>query len=76
MITVIDLSSSILIIDINPSIPSYPPNGSDTFYYKVTTRPISLDLAHRRLSYIGESRIKALIYEQAEGLKLLPNTDY
>jgi hypothetical protein len=50
------------------------PEGSSTYYYEVTTRPISLDLAHRRLGYIGESRVKALTYGQAEGLKLLPDT--
>ena len=73
MITVADLFSDILIIDINLSIPSYPPEGSSTFYYEVTTRPIFLDLAHRRLGHIDESRVKALAYGQVEGLKLLPN---
>ena len=76
VITVADSSSGIPIIDTNPSVPSCPPEGSSTFYHEVTTRPISLDLAHRRLGHIGESRVKALAYGQAVGLKLLPNTGY
>jgi hypothetical protein len=76
MIAVINLFSSILIINVDLSIPTRLPKGSSTYYYKVTTRPISLDLAHRRLSYISEARVKALASGLAEGLKLLPNTGY
>jgi len=50
--------------------------GSSTYYHEVTTRPISLDLAHRRLGHIGESRVKVLTSRQAEGLKLLSDTSY
>jgi hypothetical protein len=35
-------------------------------------RPISLDLAHRRLGYISEARVRALANGQAEDLKLIP----
>ena len=73
VIAIADSSSSIPIIDTNPSVPSCPPEGSSTFYHEVTTRPIPLDLAHQRLVHIGEARVKALAYGQAEGLKLLPN---
>ena len=76
VIAVVDSFSNILIINTNLSVPSCPPEGSSIFYYEVTIHPISLDLAHRRLGYIDESRIKALAYGQAEGLKLLPNTGY
>jgi hypothetical protein len=76
MLIVADSSSGILIININLSIPICLPEGSSTYYHKVTTRPISLNLAHRRLGHISEARVKALAYEQAEGLKLLSNTDY
>ena len=77
VITVADSSSGIPIIDTNHSDTAYHlPEGSSTFYHEVTTRPISLELAHRRLGHIGEARVKALVYRQAEGLKLLPNTGY
>jgi hypothetical protein len=69
-------SSGIPIINTNPSIPIHHPEGSSTYYHEVTTRPISLDLAHRRLGHISESRVKALAYGQAEGLKLLPSASY
>jgi len=69
-----DSSSGIPIINTNQAIPiRHHPEGSSTFYHEVTTRPISLDLAHRRLGHISESRIKALASGQAEGLKLLPD---
>ena len=74
MIAVIDLSSGILIINVNLSIPTYLSEDSSTFYYKVTTRPILINLAYRRLGYISESRVKVLASEQAEGLKLLPSS--
>jgi hypothetical protein len=74
VIAVADSSSGIPIINTNPSIPIHRPEGSSTFYHEVTTRPISLDLAHRRLGHISESRVKALAFGQAEGLKLLPDT--
>ncbi len=77
VITVADSSSGIPIINTNPSDnEANLPEGSSTFYHEVTTRPISLDLAHRRLGHIGEARVKALAYGLAEGLKLLPNTRY
>jgi hypothetical protein len=76
VIAVADSSSGIPIISTNPSIPIHLPEGSSTYYHEVTTRPISLDLAHRRLGHIGESRVRALASGLAEGLKLLPNTDY
>src|SRR5947209_12784921 len=52
-----DSSSGIPIINTKPSIPIHHPEGSSTYYHEVTTRPISLDLAHRRLGHIGESRV-------------------
>jgi hypothetical protein len=73
MITIIDSFSGIPIINVNPSIPTYLPKGLTIFYYEVTTRPILINLAYRRLGYISESRVKALALRQAEGLKLLPS---
>jgi hypothetical protein len=73
-ITVADSSSGIPIINTNPSSPIHLPEGSSTFYHEVTTRPISLDLAHPKLGHIGESRVRALASGQAEGLKLLPGS--
>src|SRR6266480_5877854 len=67
IITSADSSSGIPIIDTNPYS-----EGSSTFYHEVTTRPISLDLAHRRLGHISEARVRALANGQAEGLKLIP----
>src|SRR5207237_7649982 len=46
--------------------------GSTAFYHEVTTRPISLDLAHRRLGHISEARVRALANGQAESLRLIP----
>jgi hypothetical protein len=57
VITTADSSSGIPIVNTNP-IPY--PEGSSTFYHEVTTRPISLDLAHRRLGHISEARVRAL----------------
>jgi hypothetical protein len=74
VIAIADSSSGIPTISTNSAIPIHLPEGSSTYYHEVTTRPISLDLAHRRLGHIGESRVKALAYGQAEGLKLLPDT--
>jgi len=74
IIAIADSSSGIPIINIGPSIPIHHPEGSSTYYHEVTTRPISLDLAHRRLGHISEARVKALAYGQAEGLKLLPDS--
>jgi hypothetical protein len=76
VIATADSSSGIPIINTNPSCPDTIglPEGSSVFYHEVTTRPISLELAHRRLGHIGEARVKALAYGQAKGLKLLPNT--
>src|SRR5271170_467209 len=76
VIAVADSSSGIPIINTNPSIPACLPEGSSTYYHEVTTRPISLDLAHRRLGHISKARVKALAYGLAEGLKLLPDTGY
>ncbi len=67
IITTADSSSGIPVIDTNPYS-----EGSSAFYHEVTTRPISLDLAHRRLGHISEARVRALANGQAEGLKLLP----
>jgi hypothetical protein len=63
MIVIIDLSSGILIINVNLSIPTCLSKGSSIFYYEVTTRPILINLAHRRLGYISESRVKVLALE-------------
>jgi hypothetical protein len=63
MITIIDLFFSILIINVNLSIPIYLFKGSSTFYHEIITRPILINLAHRRLGYISESRVKILILE-------------
>jgi hypothetical protein len=76
VIAVADSSSGIPIINTNPSVPACLPEGSSTYYHEVTTRPISLELAHRRLGHISEARVKALAYGLAEGLKLLPDTGY
>jgi hypothetical protein len=76
MIATADSSSGIPIINVNPSIPTSLSEGSSTYYHEITTRPISLDLAHRRLGHISEARVKALASGLAEGLKLLPNTSY
>jgi hypothetical protein len=46
MIATIDLSSSILIINVNPSIPTSLFKGSSTYYYKITIRPILLNLVY------------------------------
>ena len=73
-IAVAGSSSGIPIINTNPSSPIHLPEGSSTFYHEVTTRPISLDLAHRKPGHIGESRVRALASGQAEGLKLLPGS--
>jgi hypothetical protein len=74
MIAITDSSSSILIINVNPAISiRHYFKGSTTFYHKVTTRPILIDLAYRRLGHISESRVKALASEHTKGLKLLPN---
>ena len=74
VITTADSSSGIPIINTNPSSPIHLPEGSSTFYHEVTTRPISLNLAHRRLGHIDKSRVRALASGQAEGLKLLPSS--
>lgn len=71
VIAVADSSSGIPFINVDP-IPTHYPEGSSTYYHEVTTRPISLDLAHRRLGHISESRVRALASGQAEGLKLIP----
>ena len=76
VIAMADSSSGIPIVSTGPSIPVHHPAGSSTYYHEVTTRPISLDLAHRRLGHISESRVRALAYGQAEGLKLLPDTGH
>jgi hypothetical protein len=61
MIAIIDLSFSILIINVNPAISiRYYFKGLTTFYYKVIMRPILIDLAYRRLGHISESRVKML----------------
>jgi hypothetical protein len=74
MIAVADSSSGILIINVNSAISiRHYLEGSTTFYHEITTRPILMDLAYRRLGHISESRVKALASEHAEGLKLLPN---
>jgi hypothetical protein len=57
VITITDLFFGILIININFILYS---EGSSTFYYKVIIRLIFLDLAHRRLDYISEARVRAL----------------
>jgi hypothetical protein len=74
MIAITDSFSSILIINVNPSISIYLSEGSSTFYHKIITRPILINLAHRRLGHISESRVKALALEQAKNLKLLPSS--
>jgi Reverse transcriptase (RNA-dependent DNA polymerase)/GAG-pre-integrase domain len=76
VIAIADSSSGIPIINTNPSIPIHHLEGSSTYYHEVTTRPISLKLAHRRLGHISESRVRKLASGQAEGLKLLPHTGY
>ena len=67
IITTADSSSGIPVINTDPYS-----EGSIAFYHEVTTRPISLDLAHRRLGHISEARVRALANGQAEGLKLIP----
>jgi hypothetical protein len=76
VIAIADSSSGIPIINTNPSIPIHHLEGSSTYYHEVTTRPISLKLAHRRLGHINEARVRKLTSGQAEGLKLLPYTGY
>src|SRR5271156_5760010 len=76
VIAIADSSSGISIINIGSSIPIHHPEGSSTYYHEVTTRPISLDLAHRRLGHISESRVRKLASGQAEGLKLLPHSGH
>jgi hypothetical protein len=76
IIAIIDLSSGILIINVNLLIPTSLSEGSSTYYYKVTIRPILLNLVYRRLGYISEARVKALTSGLTEGLKLLSNTGY
>ena len=76
VIAIANSSSDIPLINIGPSISIHHPEGSSTYYYEVITRPISFNLAHRRLGHISEARVKALAYEQAEGLKLLPDSGY
>jgi hypothetical protein len=56
VITTADSSFGIPIVNTNPIYPE----GSSTFYHEVTTRPISLDLAYRRLDHISEARVRAL----------------
>jgi hypothetical protein len=76
VIATADLSSGILIINVNLSIPISLSEGSSTYYYEVTIRPILLDLVYRRLGYISEARVKVLASGLAEGLKLLSNIGY
>jgi Integrase core domain len=49
-------------------------NSAFVYYHEARTKPISLDLAHRRLGHISEAQVRRLAYEAAEGLKLLPNS--
>ena len=72
VITTAGSSSSIPIVNTDPLIPTHHLEGLSTFYHEVTTRPISVDLAYRRLGHISESRVRALTNGQAEGLKLIP----
>jgi hypothetical protein len=76
MIAIIDLSSGILIINVNLSIPISLPKGLSTYYHEVTTRSILLNLVYRRLDYISEARVKAFAFGLAEGLKFLSDTGY
>src|SRR5271156_2153705 len=48
VIVTADSASGIPIINPNPALPTRRrlPEGSSTYYHEVTTRPISLDLAH------------------------------
>jgi hypothetical protein len=74
MIAVTNSSSNILIINVNPAISiRHYLKGLTIFYYKVTTRPILIDLAYRRLGHISESRVKVLALGYIKGLKLLPS---
>jgi hypothetical protein len=76
MIAIIDLSSGILIINVNLSIPTNLFKGLSIYYYEVIIRPILLDLVYRRLGYISEARVKVFVFGLAEGLKFLSDTGY
>jgi hypothetical protein len=76
MIAIIDLSSGILIINVNLSIPISLSKGLSTYYYKVTIRPILLNLVYRRLGYISEARVKVLTSGLAEDFKFLSDIGY
>ncbi len=45
-----------------------------TYYAETAVRPISLDLAHRRLGHISEKLVKQLADGRATGLKLKPKS--
>jgi len=45
-----------------------------TYYTETVVKPISLNLAHRRLGYINKKLVKQLANGRATGLKLKPKS--
>jgi len=45
-----------------------------TYYIETAIKPISLDLAYRRLGYISEKLVKQLANKKVTGLKLKPKS--
>jgi len=67
-----DSSSGLPLLNVLKAPPRDRIEACRTYYSEVKHRPISIDLAHRRLGHISEQSVRKLALGEAEGLSLLP----
>src|SRR5450755_140476 len=72
VIVEVDSSSGLPLLNVLKAPPRDRIEACRTYYSEVKHRPISIDLAHRRLGHISEQSVRKLALGEAEGLSLLP----
>jgi hypothetical protein len=68
----IDFSSGLSLLNVLKVSPRDRIEACKTYYSEVKYRPISINLAHRRLNHISEQSVRKLALGEAERLSLLP----